>query len=810
MNTWSRGMRLGTKIALYTIAFGAVIGLALTLGFSQYTRSSVLAQARIALEEQAHQSAHFVDAVLTSRIEIAHTLSVVRSLVTSTQFSNAELASLSDETRSARIQELNDRWQDAESVSDPFIKQYLTNEVALGLSQQMLAHPGLFGEIFLTNRYGALIASTGKLTTLAHGHKYWWLAAYNEGHGAVYVDDRGYDASVGDYVLGVVVPVFADGEVVGILKCNFSILTAIGNAISESTPASGASVLLARATGLVVYGEGLLPLQSSVSHELVALVSESERTSGTVRESGIVSLVAFCEVSFTADHESVAFGGTVQSVDHSVGNASESWLIIVTQNMNQVLAPAQRATMRMALIAAGAIVSMVLVSLMLGWRLAAPAHLLATQVQALGSGALGTRVDVTSKDEIGKLASSFNQMASRLETTMVSKEKLSEEVEHRKRVEDVLRESEERFRALYEEAPLGYQSLDSQGIIVEVNKPWLSLLGYKKEEVLGKWFGEFLAPDQQEKFRLGFPAIKQQGEVVGVEFTMLKKSGTPLQISIDGKVGHGIDGSVKQTHCMLHDVGAQRDLEAHLRQRQKLEALGTMASGVAHEINNPLMGMINYADLIKERAADDQTTGFAGEIMKEGNRIAMIVRNLLSFSRQDREGYSLARIADIIDGSLSLVGSLLRKDQISVEVDIPEDLPKIECRSQQIQQVVVNLLTNAHDALNARYPEYDTNKIICISAHPFTEGEDAWIRITVLDHGAGMSEDVALRIFDPFYTTKSRYEGTGLGLSVSFGIVREHHGELTVESRLGIDTQFHIDLPVEQGSPFSEGKQNEA
>lgn len=808
MNTWSQGMRLGTKIAVYTIAFGAVIGLALTLGFSQYTRSSVLAQARITLEEQAHQGAHFVDAVLNSRIEIAHTLAASRTLEIAAQLSNNEFAILSEEARSALIQDLNDRWRNTPSIVDPFIAQYVSNEVALGFSRQMTAHPGLFGEIFLTNRYGSLIASTGKLTTLAHGHKYWWLAAYNEGHGAVYIDDRGYDASVGDYVLGVVVPVVAEGEVIGVLKCNFSILTAIGSAIAESTPESGATVLLARGSGLIVYGQDRLPLQSSISPELVALILESKQASTIIRESKATSLVTFCEVPLTADYASMAFGGTLQSIDHSVGNTNESWFMIVSQNMDQVMAPAQRATMRMALIAAGAIVSMVLVSLMLGWRLAAPAHLLAVQVQALNSGTLDTQVDVTSGDEIGKLASSFNEMAARLRTTMVSKERLSEEVEHRTRVEGVLRESEERFRALYEEAPLGYQSLDSQGSIVEVNQPWLSLLGYEKEEVLGKWFGEFLAPDQQERFRLGFPVFRARGEVVGVEFTMIKKSGDPLQVSIDGKVGHGVDGEFKQTHCMLHDVGAQRDLEAHLRQRQKLEALGTMASGVAHEINNPLMGMINYADLIKERAADDQTIDFAGEIMKEGSRIALIVRNLLSFSRQDREGYSPARIADIIDASLSLVGSLLRKDQISVELDIPEDLPEIECRSQQIQQVVVNLLTNARDALNSRFPEYDENKTVRISAHPFTEGEEAWIRMTVLDHGEGMSEDVALRIFDPFYTTKPRYEGTGLGLSVSFGIIREHHGELTVKSRLGIDTRFHIDLRVEHGWPLSSSPRN--
>jgi len=147
-----------------------------------------------------------------------------------------------------------------------------------------------------------------------------------------------------------------------------------------------------------------------------------------------------------------------------------------------------------------------------------------------------------------------------------------------------------------------------------------------------------------------------------------------------------------------------------------------MASGVAHEINNPVMGMMNYAELVKDKAQDQESVDYLTEIGIEGNRIAKIVRNLLSFSRQDTEAHSPARMTDIVDDSLSLVGSLLRKDQITVELDIPGDLPQLKCQSQQIQQVVVNLLTNARDALNERYPEYDENRILRITARLFKQG----------------------------------------------------------------------------------------
>ena len=239
--------------------------------------------------------------------------------------------------------------------------------------------------------------------------------------------------------------------------------------------------------------------------------------------------------------------------------------------------------------------------------------------------------------------------------------------------------------------------------------------------------------------------------------------------------------------------------EEHLRQGQKLESIGTLASGVAHEVNNPLMAMINYAELLKDGPEEEQAAQYADGIIREGNRVATIVRHLLSFARQEKETHSPAYLKDIIDASLSLVGAIMRKDQIAVELDVPDDLPQVRCRSQQIQQVVINLLTNARDALNVRYPGHDEDKILSITARPFEKDGAAWIRTTVEDHGAGIPENRLKRIFDPFFTTKPRDEGTGLGLSVSYGIVREHHGELLVESAEGSFTRFHMDLRVNNG-----------
>jgi signal transduction histidine kinase len=130
---------------------------------------------------------------------------------------------------------------------------------------------------------------------------------------------------------------------------------------------------------------------------------------------------------------------------------------------------------------------------------------------------------------------------------------------------------------------------------------------------------------------------------------------------------------------------------------------------------------------------------------------------------------------------------------------VPTDLPDLMCRSQQIQHVLMNLMTNARDALNERYPGPDPDKVLDISARLCTKEGRRLIRVNVEDHGTGVTPEVRERMFEPFFTTKPRDKGTGLGLAISHGIVKEHHGELTVESEPGVYTRIHLDLPLDGG-----------
>jgi len=169
----------------------------------------------------------------------------------------------------------------------------------------------------------------------------------------------------------------------------------------------------------------------------------------------------------------------------------------------------------------------------------------------------------------------------------------------------------------------------------------------------------------------------------------------------------------------------------------------------------------------------------------------------LQFSSKEKQKFTETNITEIIDNTLSLTNTILKRDQIEMSVDIAEDLPMIECRSQQIQQVIMNLLTNGRDALNQKYPGYDENKKLMLKAKAIKYNNREGIRISIEDNGNGIPNNIKDNIFDPFFTTKSRAEGTGLGLSISCGIIEEHKGKLSFESEEGLYTRFFVDLPLE-------------
>jgi len=236
--------------------------------------------------------------------------------------------------------------------------------------------------------------------------------------------------------------------------------------------------------------------------------------------------------------------------------------------------------------------------------------------------------------------------------------------------------------------------------------------------------------------------------------------------------------------------------QTHARHQQRLESIGTLASGVAHEINNPVQSIMNYAQLIARRVPQGDVHTYAQEILQEAQRVATIVKGLLSFARQEGEPYTDVHARELVESTLSLMSALLRKDGIRLSIHMLSDLPTIRCHPQQIQQVLMNLIGNAREALNARYQPGHEDKRIMLAARAWHWENTDFVRFTVEDHGIGIPKQDLDKIFDPFWTSKIDSQGAGLGLSVSQGIIAEHHGAISVESEPGLFTRVHVDLPT--------------
>jgi len=256
------------------------------------------------------------------------------------------------------------------------------------------------------------------------------------------------------------------------------------------------------------------------------------------------------------------------------------------------------------------------------------------------------------------------------------------------------------------------------------------------------------------------------------------------------------NGEINATLLLARNLTEEEVVRAEAIRAAQLAAIGELASGVAHEINNPINTIINYAQIILDEPDDPETGEHLGNIISEGKRIAGIVSNLLDFARRREEVLAPSRIEKMISNSLQLVAHLLKTDGIICTVELDESLPSLLCNEQQLQQVVLNLISNARYALNKRYPSACLEKQLRIRAQGVNQEKARLIRLTFTDYGTGIAPEIQSRLFDPFFSTKPKGEGTGLGLSISHGLVRDHGGYIRVESNPGEWTRFTIDLPV--------------
>nr|WP_199426108.1 ATP-binding protein [Anoxybacillus caldiproteolyticus] len=246
----------------------------------------------------------------------------------------------------------------------------------------------------------------------------------------------------------------------------------------------------------------------------------------------------------------------------------------------------------------------------------------------------------------------------------------------------------------------------------------------------------------------------------------------------------------------INDITEKCRIEAQLLQSGKLAAIGEMAAGIAHELNNPLTAILGNAQLLlRSVPKDDRSYKLLSDIHSCGKRCKTIIQNLLTFSRQDEYMFEDCSVNEAVEQVLGLIGDQIKKQNIMIQKKLDDSIEFIEGNVQQIGQIILNLLINAKDALE------DTNipnKVITIETRSILENEKHWVLLSVKDNGKGISTQHLQEIFNPFFTTKRPGKGTGLGLSVSLGIAEAHGGTIEVMSELGKGSQFILKLPAKQ------------
>jgi two-component system cell cycle sensor histidine kinase/response regulator CckA len=380
---------------------------------------------------------------------------------------------------------------------------------------------------------------------------------------------------------------------------------------------------------------------------------------------------------------------------------------------------------------------------------------------------------------------------------------IARDITERKRAEEALRQSEERFRSFVENVPLGVYRTTPDGRVLMANPALLGMLGYDSFQELASRNLEhegFEPADARSVFR---EQIEREGEVKGLEATWNKRDGSAVSVREYAKLIRTTDGRVLYYDGVVEDITVQRRLEQQLRQAQKMEAIGQLAGGVAHDFNNLLTIIAGYAQILLDRlGADNHLRGHVTEIAKAADRAAWLTRQLLAFGRRQMLSLQVLDLNAVAANMDKMLRRLIGED-IDLVTVCGGGLGRVKADRGQVEQVILNLALNARDAMpRGGKLTLETANVVLDETYARTHmgvTPGRYVMLAVSDAGCGMDAETQAHIFEPFFTTKEQGKGTGLGLATVYGIVKQSGGHIWVYSELGRSTTFKIYLPRVDG-----------
>ncbi|HMK76580.1 MAG TPA: PAS domain S-box protein [Thermodesulfobacteriota bacterium] len=384
--------------------------------------------------------------------------------------------------------------------------------------------------------------------------------------------------------------------------------------------------------------------------------------------------------------------------------------------------------------------------------------------------------------------------------TTIGYEGINIDISDRKKMERELKEANDFLMNLIESSVDGIIVTDMKGDILIFNRGAENILGYNREEVVGKMnirniYPPGVAREVMEKLKS--PDFGGVGKLTSFPIFHQRKDGELIEGDLSASIiydekGHEIAsvGIFKDLRERLRIERELQKMQEALLQSEKLAAMGRLTSQIAHELNNPIYGIMNTLELLKTEIPPENKRRRILELsLSEIQRLSEMLRNMLSFSKPEEEKRRPVKIDGLIEGILLVMEKQMKESNIQVELSFDPDIPEIMASTNQMRQVLLNIFKNAKEAM----PKGGTLFVR-------TSQEDNRVLIHIQDTGIGIPEAIKDKIFDAFFTTKQKVKGVGLGLSVCYGIIRDHGGEIKVKSEEGKGTTFTIGLPIESSN----------